>query len=246
MTDPLNLASADEFPIDPALDDEEDGGLFLSVDEKDELHPSTAEHDPSTQYEIDEATASAINASLAEASKQVAHSPSHDDQVGDESRPIISPFVHSAPFSRPDRDENTPHPQHLVFTNRAEFEAWLEGESSWCHYVQRRTTTPEKRADERLRARIKAYERTLAGDYQSYSLLAEGIDRQLTCAFSDDRGRSSNSTPLEETSTSSYLPDPGEGHLHLPSRRFLRVAAFDHSPLGQAPDEHQEERQMQL
>jgi hypothetical protein len=46
--------------------------------------------------------------------------------------------------------------------NRAEFDVWFEGESSWCHFVQRRTTTPEKRAEERLRARIKAHERMLA------------------------------------------------------------------------------------
>ncbi|BEJ11383.1 hypothetical protein CspHIS471_0108050 [Cutaneotrichosporon sp. HIS471] len=69
---------------------------------------------------------------------------------------------HMAPFSRPQRDDTTPHPELLSFTNRAEFDVWFEGESSWCHFVQRRTTTPEKRAEERLRARIKAHERMLA------------------------------------------------------------------------------------
>lgn len=69
---------------------------------------------------------------------------------------------HMAPFSRPTRDDNTPHPELLAFSNRAEFDVWFEGESSWCHFVQRRTTTPEKRAEERLRARIKAHERLLA------------------------------------------------------------------------------------
>ncbi|CAK9785989.1 hypothetical protein CC85DRAFT_285681 [Cutaneotrichosporon oleaginosum] len=69
---------------------------------------------------------------------------------------------HMAPFSRPHRDDSTAHPELLSFTNRAEFDVWFEGESSWCHFVQRRTTTPEKRAEERLRARIKAHERMLA------------------------------------------------------------------------------------
>lgn len=69
--------------------------------------------------------------------------------------------AHIAPFSRPQRDDSTPHPENMAFANRAEFEVWFEGESSWCHFVQRRTTTPEKRAEERLRARIKAHERML-------------------------------------------------------------------------------------
>lgn len=70
--------------------------------------------------------------------------------------------AHLAPFSRPQRGDTTPHPELLVFANRAEFDVWFEGESSWCHFVQRRTTTPEKRAEERLRARIKAHENMLA------------------------------------------------------------------------------------
>ncbi|KAL1409967.1 hypothetical protein Q8F55_003966 [Vanrija albida] len=83
-------------------------------------------------------------------------------QLDTQQLPLITPPAHIAPFSRPQRDDNTPHPEILAFANRAEFEVWFEGESSWCHFVQRRTTTPEKRAEERLRARIKAHERMLA------------------------------------------------------------------------------------
>ncbi|GMK54775.1 hypothetical protein CspeluHIS016_0113610 [Cutaneotrichosporon spelunceum] len=83
---------------------------------------------------------------------------------GSQQAPAHMPVTasHMAPFSRPQRDDTTPHPELLSFTNRAEFDVWFEGESSWCHFVQRRTTTPEKRAEERLRARIKAHERMLA------------------------------------------------------------------------------------
>lgn len=72
-------------------------------------------------------------------------------------------IAHVAPFARPNRtDEATPHPETLEFSSRPDFEVWFQGESSWCHFVQRRTTTPEKRAKERLRARIKAHEKLLA------------------------------------------------------------------------------------
>jgi hypothetical protein len=76
---------------------------------------------------------------------------------------IRNPVAHLAPFIKPQRGEDTPHPEQLVFQARDDFEGWLNGESSWCHYVQRRVTNPEKRADERLKARLKAHQRTLSG-----------------------------------------------------------------------------------
>lgn len=80
--------------------------------------------------------------------------------TGDEA--IQNPVAHLAPFIKPQRGEGSPHPEQLVFRARDDFEEWLNGESSWCHYVQRRITNPEKRADERLKARIKAHERNLS------------------------------------------------------------------------------------
>jgi hypothetical protein len=75
---------------------------------------------------------------------------------------VTNPTSHLAPFVKPQRGDGTPHPEPLLFTSRPEFENWLAGESSWCHYVQRRVTNPEKRADERLKARMRAHERSLA------------------------------------------------------------------------------------
>lgn len=84
-----------------------------------------------------------------------------------------------APFSRPIRTEGqTPHPEMLAFTNRAEFDVWFEGESSWCHFVQRRTTTPQKRAEERLRARVKAHEKMLASLPPSEAATAPPLKRR--------------------------------------------------------------------
>jgi hypothetical protein len=78
--------------------------------------------------------------------------------------PITNPTIHLAPFSRPDRDDDSPHPEHIRFPTKAEFESWFAGEDSWCHFVQRRVTTPEKRSEERAKARIRAHERALAGE----------------------------------------------------------------------------------
>ena len=151
MAEPLNLATAAEtFDIDPALTDD-DQGLFLPMEDNGIIPPHA---------EIDDATATAITASLAEASQQC-----FSPVVGDEYTPNTDPIVHAAPFSKPNRNERTPYPEHLLFPARAKFEIWLSGESSWCHYVQRRTTTPEKRAEERMRARLKAHERALAGKF---------------------------------------------------------------------------------
>ena len=76
---------------------------------------------------------------------------------------IRNPVSHMAPFIRPQRGDDTPHPEQLLFKARGDFEEWLGGESSWCHYVQRRVTNPEKRAEERLKARLRAHDRILAG-----------------------------------------------------------------------------------
>lgn len=91
----------------------------------------------------------------------------HDDGSVASPKPAVHPSVnvaiaHVAPLTRPNRDDQTPHPEILDFQCRADFEQWFQGESSWCHFVQRRTTTPEKRAKERLRARIKAHEKMLS------------------------------------------------------------------------------------
>jgi hypothetical protein len=82
---------------------------------------------------------------------------------------VRNPVSHMAPFIRPQRGDDTPHPEQFLFKGRDDFEEWLSGESSWCHYVQRRVTNPEKRAEERLKARMRAHERALAGklDYSA-------------------------------------------------------------------------------
>jgi hypothetical protein len=88
---------------------------------------------------------------------------------------IRNPVAHLAPFVKPQRGDDTPHPEQLLFRSRGEFDEWLGGESSWCHYVQRRVTNPEKRAEERLKARLKAHERTLAGK-STKNLIFAGAD----------------------------------------------------------------------
>ncbi|WWC64684.1 uncharacterized protein I303_107295 [Kwoniella dejecticola CBS 10117] len=85
-----------------------------------------------------------------------------DSEPGQEHNPIPDPPLHIAPFSRPSRTvEDTPLPLFLTFGSRPDFLRWLDAESSWCHFVQRRTTTPDKRSAERLQARIRAHERSL-------------------------------------------------------------------------------------
>ncbi|WVO12466.1 hypothetical protein L204_100065 [Cryptococcus depauperatus] len=86
----------------------------------------------------------------------------HQHMLGSESNPIMDPPVCSAPFQRPIRShETTPSPVYYTFIDRAMFDVWLEGESSWCHYVQRRSTTPDKRSAERLQTRLAKYEKKL-------------------------------------------------------------------------------------
>ena len=118
-----------------------------------------------SEHGIDDAAVSAIKASLSQAQAQVlaqaVDAGQRGDQTGDESNPTIDPIPHLAPFSKGERDENTPHPEYITFTTREAFDKWLTGESSWCHFVQRRTTTPEKRAEERMKARLRAHEKML-------------------------------------------------------------------------------------
>ncbi|WWD19538.1 hypothetical protein CI109_103999 [Kwoniella shandongensis] len=86
-----------------------------------------------------------------------------DAKPGEEDNPLTdeTATIYLAPFSKPERGIDTPFPEHYLFQSRTQFEKWLEGESSWCHFVQRRTTTPDKRSAERLQARIRAYQRSL-------------------------------------------------------------------------------------
>ena len=130
------------------------------------------DHDPNP---LDDAAVSAIKASLSQAQAQAKADRVHprddesgpdegEDKTGQEDNPTLNPPVHTAPYSKPDRDDHTPNPEHITFSARYLFNVWLEGESSWCHFVQRRTTTPEKRAEERMKARIKAHEKMIMSE----------------------------------------------------------------------------------
>ncbi|WVF73016.1 hypothetical protein IAT40_007834 [Kwoniella sp. CBS 6097] len=90
------------------------------------------------------------------------HGTIFDARPGEENEPITDPILHLAPFNKPARNESTtPYPEYYIFASREKFTQWLEAESSWCHYVQRRTTTPDKRSAERFQARIRAHNRQL-------------------------------------------------------------------------------------
>lgn len=129
---------------------------------------------------LDDAAVRAIKASLSQAQARQESETSElegeetvnpeDLRWGDKDKPIHNPPVHMAPYSKPDRNEETPHPEHMTFDNRSEFESWLQGESSWCHFVQRRTTTPHKRAAERAKAREKAHEKALMSESRTLGL----------------------------------------------------------------------------
>ncbi|KAI9633924.1 uncharacterized protein MKK02DRAFT_38596 [Dioszegia hungarica] len=92
------------------------------------------------------------------------------EQLDEAAKPVAGPSTLPPqpnlhyPLVRPQRDDNTPYPEEHVFPTKAEFDVWMAAESSWCHYVQRRITNPEKRADERAKARDRAHERKLAGE----------------------------------------------------------------------------------
>ncbi|TYJ57082.1 hypothetical protein B9479_002183 [Cryptococcus floricola] len=90
--------------------------------------------------------------------------PSGHEPLGSEHNPIYNPTVYMAPFSKPERSqEDTPQPAYYVFDNRQAFNAWLDGEGSWCHFVQRRSTTPDKRSQERLQTRMAKHNKKLEG-----------------------------------------------------------------------------------
>lgn len=170
--------------IDPSLR-EGSQQLFNLIDEKPDdldghihIPQQSSEHE---QNRIDEATASAITASLAESLQSpiisdpiatqdpnITHALHHLEDGSNEDNPIYSAPPQIAPFSRPERNENTAHPLYYQFESREEFDAWLRGESSWCHFVQRRSTTPEKRAEERLKAREKLHERIVSGQSENH------------------------------------------------------------------------------
>ena len=175
MSQGLNLVKPEhDFQIDPALADDTDLFLDEGYDLATNINQiSQAAH----QLEVDEATASVLKASLAKATSLDSTSITNQDGTV-----FINPTVYHAPFSKPMRDENTPFPEHYAFSTRAEFNIWLAGESSWCHYVQRRTTTPAKRAEERMRARLKAHERALAGGF-SHTLIQSNPGRVLIFSF---------------------------------------------------------------
>lgn len=162
-----------DFPLDPTLGDDS-ADLFL---------PEEPEHDTINAHRddvttLDDAAVSAIKASLSQAqaasraqdtveattiNTQANGDGLTDHRRGSEENPVINPELHVAPYSREVRDDDTPLPQHLTFQTRTMFDEWLEAECSWCHFVQRRTTTPEKRAEERVKGRIKAHEKLLLG-----------------------------------------------------------------------------------
>jgi hypothetical protein len=126
-----------------------------------------------------------------------------------------NPVLHMAPFVRPQRGDDTPHPEQLVFMNRDIFERWISGESSWCHYVQRRVTNPEKRAEERLKARLRAHERTLAGKL----IVLDCVWAKLTLSNVARGGSCCASTQAEKEEQN--LDSNGENYLYLSSRRKL-------------------------
>ncbi|WWC71920.1 uncharacterized protein I206_105879 [Kwoniella pini CBS 10737] len=112
-----------------------------------------------------------IDPSLADSGEQLENQNDGKSQIdqkfsntepGQEHNPIHEPPLHIAPFSRPSRSiEDTPLPLYLHFGSKNHFLRWLDAESSWCHFVQRRTTTPDKRSAERLQARMRAHQRSL-------------------------------------------------------------------------------------
>lgn len=104
-----------------------------------------------------------------------------DEGITEQSNTSLLPITSSSatkslyPFIRPQRDDTTPLPLEQVFASKAEFDVWLAEESSWCHYVQRRVTNPEKRAEERAKARDRAYGKKLAGESQKEGKIGEQI-----------------------------------------------------------------------
>lgn len=135
---------------------------------------------------------------------------------------VHNPSTNLAPFIKPQRQEDSPHPEQIYFAARDDFEEWLKGESSWCHYVQRRVTNPEKRADERLKARIRAHERALAGKLMDLFLPKVSL---LTSDSYGSRSTSIGSTP-KTSAKESYIGSQGKSHIYMSSRRYLLVQAL--------------------
>lgn len=188
--EPINLATVEAFAIDPALAD--DHTLFLPLNDQ-HAHLDIHGHEDNGDINIninDQAGPSQHDIDAAIKATFDEHATGDGDPENDNRAflegldPVdqLSSRVNLHPGPRlmgtptpgietphllrpPERDENTPHPECLEFNYRAEFEAWLQTESYWCHYVQRRVTNPEKRAAERLKARIKAHEANLQSEY---------------------------------------------------------------------------------
>lgn len=156
---------------------QDDSAIDPTLHNPDFLDPALA------QEEIDATTAEIINASIrtaaqahaaAEAAEAVVAQAVAEAGIDDQPTSVqgqgglpatLSSKTKSLyPFIRPQRDENTECPIEQVFPNKEEFEVWLATESAWCHYVQRRVTNPEKRAEERARARDKINEKKMAGE----------------------------------------------------------------------------------
>jgi len=148
---------------------------------------------------------------------------------------VRNPVSHMAPFIRPQRGDDTPHPEQFLFKGRDDFEEWLSGESSWCHYVQRRVTNPEKRAEERLKARMRAHERTLAG-------------KLLVCSSkltnSNDTRGGSRCCPTQAKKEEPYFSGHREDHLYMPSRWKLCFQTLGTPSSNEVTNEHETKCQM--
>lgn len=173
---PLSLADVThdtDFTIDTSLDPDTQG-LFLPEDPEDGSthdHTVTDTENVDIDTTFDDAAVSAIKASLSQAQAQADLANNtltgiieNQDLIGTEDHPIENATVHMAPYSRAERTESSPHPEHLLFPIKEMFMEWFDGEKSWCHYVQRRTTTPAKRSEERIKARLRAHEKMLMGE----------------------------------------------------------------------------------
>lgn len=71
-------------------------------------------------------------------------------------------------YGRPVRDDSTPHPEPVDFGSWAEFQVWLDNEMAWCHFIQRRITNPQKRAEERAKARDLKWKAVYDSELFSY------------------------------------------------------------------------------
>ena len=140
----------DTYQVDDAGQGQHDGSL---------IDPSLMDQQNHLETQSPQFSASGRNVRTAD--NTTLHRQAKRRMLSDDA--VRNPVSNMAPFIRPQRGDDTPHPEQFLFKGRDDFEEWLSGESSWCHYVQRRVTNPEKRAEERLKARMRAHERTLAG-----------------------------------------------------------------------------------